>query len=204
MNIMRTSRVALRALARNKMRSFLTALGIIIGVGAVISMVSIGEGAKQGVQDRFNSMGTNLLFVQPGSKNAHGAHTGAGGWQTLKPEDAIAIEQQCSAVKYTSPIEQHAGPGRLWEQELEHLDPGNRRPVSGSPELGDRPGLLLRREPGEGRRQGRRPGQRGHEEPVRGRGPDRQDHPDQEHSLPGHRRLQVQGRVRRLGSTGTT
>jgi putative ABC transport system permease protein len=78
-------------------------LGIIIGVGAVISMVSIGEGAKQGVQDRFNSMGTNLLFIQPGSKNAHGAHTGAGGWQTLKPEDAIAIEQQCSAVKYTSP-----------------------------------------------------------------------------------------------------
>jgi len=103
MNIMRTSRVALRALGRNKMRSFLTALGIIIGVGAVISMVSIGEGAKQGVQDRFNSMGTNLLFVQPGSRNSHGAHTGAGGWQNLKPEDAIAIEQQCPAVKYVSP-----------------------------------------------------------------------------------------------------
>jgi putative ABC transport system permease protein len=85
------------------MRSFLTALGIIIGVGAVISMVSIGEGAKQGVQDRFNSMGTNLLFVSPGSKNAHGVHTGSGGFNTLKPEDAQAIEQNCSAVKYTSP-----------------------------------------------------------------------------------------------------
>jgi putative ABC transport system permease protein len=103
MNVLRTSRVALRALARNKMRSFLTALGIIIGVGAVISMVSIGEGARQGVEDRFNSMGTNLLFVSPGSRHRGGVHTGSGGWQTLKPEDAVAIQQQCSAVKYTSP-----------------------------------------------------------------------------------------------------
>jgi putative ABC transport system permease protein len=103
MNVLRTSRVALRALARNKMRSFLTALGIIIGVGAVISMVSIGEGARKGVEDRFNSMGTNLLFVSPGSRNRGGVHTGSGGWQTLRPEDAVAIQQQCPAVKYTSP-----------------------------------------------------------------------------------------------------
>jgi putative ABC transport system permease protein len=103
MNILRTSRVALRALGRNKMRSFLTALGIIIGVGAVISMVSIGEGAKRGVEDRFASMGTNLLFVSPGSRSRGGVHSGSGGWNTLKPEDATAIEQQCDAVKYTSP-----------------------------------------------------------------------------------------------------
>jgi len=103
MNILRTSRVALRALGRNKMRSFLTALGIIIGVGAVISMVSIGEGARRGVEDRFASMGTNLLFVSPGSRNRGGVHSGSGGWNTLKPEDATAIGQQCDAVKYTSP-----------------------------------------------------------------------------------------------------
>jgi putative ABC transport system permease protein len=103
MNIARTAKVSLRALARNKMRSFLTALGIIIGVGAVISMVSIGEGAKKGVEDRFASMGTNLLFVSPGSRSRGGVHTGSGGWNTLKPEDATAIEQQCDAVKYTSP-----------------------------------------------------------------------------------------------------
>ena len=103
MNIMRTSRVALRALGRNKMRSFLTALGIIIGVGAVISMVSIGEGAKHGVEDRFASMGTNLLFVSPGSRSRGGVHSGFGGFNTLKPEDAVAIEQQCDAVQYTSP-----------------------------------------------------------------------------------------------------
>jgi putative ABC transport system permease protein len=103
MNIMRTAKVSLRALGRNKMRSFLTALGIIIGVGAVISMVSIGEGAKRGVEDRFASMGTNLLFVSPGSRSRGGVHSGSGGWNTLKPEDAEAIELQCDAVKYTSP-----------------------------------------------------------------------------------------------------
>jgi len=103
MNIWRTTKVALRALGRNKMRSFLTALGIIIGVGAVISMVSIGEGAKRGVEDRFNSMGTNLLFVSPGSKSRGGVHSGFGGFITLKPEDAEAIEKNCDAVKYTSP-----------------------------------------------------------------------------------------------------
>ncbi len=103
MNILRTTRVALRALNRNKMRTFLTALGIIIGVGAVISMVSIGEGAKRGVEDRFNAMGTNLLFVSAGSHARGGVHGGAGTYINLKPEDAQAIEQQCDAVKATSP-----------------------------------------------------------------------------------------------------
>jgi putative ABC transport system permease protein len=103
MNILRTSRIALRALARNKMRSFLTALGIIIGVGAVIAMVSLGEGAKKGVEDRFNAMGTNLLNVFPGSRNFRGVHSGGGGWQSLKVEDAEAIATQCDAVKYVSP-----------------------------------------------------------------------------------------------------
>jgi len=85
------------------MRTFLTALGIIIGVGAVISMVSIGEGAKRGVEDRFNAMGTNLLFVSAGSHARGGVHGGAGTYINLKPEDAQAIELQCDAVKSTSP-----------------------------------------------------------------------------------------------------
>ena len=101
--LLRICRVALRALTRNKMRSFLTALGIIIGVGAVIAMVSIGEGAKKGIEDRFSSMGTNLLFVSPGSRNFRGLHSGFGGFQSMTPEDAQAIETQCDAVKYTSP-----------------------------------------------------------------------------------------------------
>jgi putative ABC transport system permease protein len=98
-----TFRVAFRALARNKMRSFLTALGIIIGVGAVIAMVSIGEGAKRGIEDRFASMGTNLLFVQPGSQNQKGVNSGWGSRTTLKESDATAIGQECPAVMYISP-----------------------------------------------------------------------------------------------------
>jgi len=99
----RTCRIAFRALGRNKMRSFLTALGIIIGVGAVIAMISIGEGAKRGIEDRFASMGTNLLFVSPGSQNQRGVHGGWGSITTLKEEDAFAILQECPAVLYVSP-----------------------------------------------------------------------------------------------------
>lgn len=103
MNILRTIRVSLRALGRNKMRSFLTALGIIIGVGAVIAMISIGQGAKSAVEERFNSMGTNLLFVRPGSQSFHGRHSGIGTYNTLKVEDAKAIVEKCEAVRYVSP-----------------------------------------------------------------------------------------------------
>jgi putative ABC transport system permease protein len=98
-----TLRVALRALNRNKMRSFLTALGIIIGVGAVIAMVSIGEGAKRGIESRFAAMGTNLLFVSPGSQNQRGVHGGWGSMTTLKEDDALAIARDCPAVLYVSP-----------------------------------------------------------------------------------------------------
>ena len=103
MNFLRTIRIALRALARNKMRSFLTALGIIIGVGAVIAMISIGEGARRGIESRFASMGTNLLFVSPGSQNQRGVHGGWGSMTTLKEEDAFAVLQECPSVLYVSP-----------------------------------------------------------------------------------------------------
>ncbi len=103
MNIMRTIRVALRALGRNKMRSFLTALGIIIGVGAVIATVSIGEGAKREVEKRFEEMGTNLLYVRPGSQNFRGRSYGGGSFQTLTDDDAKAIQEKCDAVQYVSP-----------------------------------------------------------------------------------------------------
>jgi len=93
----------MRALGRNKMRSFLTALGIIIGVGAVIAMISIGEGAKNAVEERFTSMGTNLLFVRPGSLSFRGRQSGAGSYNTLTPEDAQALMEKCNAVQYVSP-----------------------------------------------------------------------------------------------------
>ena len=103
MNILKTIQVSLSALTRNRMRSFLTALGIIIGVGAVIAMVSIGEGAKQEVEERFNSMGTNLLFVRPGSRSYRGRHGGGGTYTNLKEADALAILNGCDSVQYVSP-----------------------------------------------------------------------------------------------------
>jgi len=101
--IFRILRVSLRALSRNKMRTFLTMLGIIIGVGAVIAMVSIGAGAKAAVESRFAAMGTNLLFVSGASRQVQGVHSGFGGYQTLTVEDAQAIPERCPAVEYISP-----------------------------------------------------------------------------------------------------
>lgn len=103
MNFFVTFRVALRALARNKMRSVLTSLGIIIGVGAVIAMVSIGLGASGVVQDQIAKLGNNILYIQAGSSNTGGMHSGFGSVTTLIPEDADAIERECPAVSLTSP-----------------------------------------------------------------------------------------------------
>lgn len=102
MNMFKVSRLSFRALSRNKMRSFLTALGIIIGVGAVIIMVSIGQGAKAEVEARFDAMGTNLLFVRAGSHDYRGVSGGAGTVQNLTEDDAQAIEK-ADAVQYISP-----------------------------------------------------------------------------------------------------
>jgi putative ABC transport system permease protein len=85
------------------MRSFLTALGIIIGVGAVIAMVSIGQGAKTEVEKRFSEMGTNLLFVRPGSRSYRGRHGGSSSYENLTEADAEAILENCDAVNYISP-----------------------------------------------------------------------------------------------------
>jgi putative ABC transport system permease protein len=85
------------------MRTFLTMLGIIIGVGAVIAMVSIGAGAKAAVEGRFAAMGTNLLFVSGASKRVQGVHSGFGGFQTLTVEDAQAILERCPSVEAISP-----------------------------------------------------------------------------------------------------
>jgi len=103
MRIFRILRVSFRALARNKMRTFLTALGIIIGVGSVIAMVSIGSGARIAIQNRFNAMGTNLLFIRPGSATLQGVRTGFGGRNTLKVGDVEAIEKSCPSVNAVSP-----------------------------------------------------------------------------------------------------
>ncbi len=96
-------RVALRALARNKMRTALTMLGIIIGVGAVICTVAIGEGASNQVQEQLRNLGDNIVFVSAGSVNQHGVHMGSTATKTLKLSDARAIQQQVPVVSKVSP-----------------------------------------------------------------------------------------------------
>jgi putative ABC transport system permease protein len=93
-----TFKVAGRALRKNKLRSILTALGIIIGVGAVIAMVSIGNGAKAQVQAQIASLGQNILQVFSGSVTSSGIRTGFGGAGTLKIEDAEAIRREVPGV----------------------------------------------------------------------------------------------------------
>jgi len=96
-------RVALRALARNKMRTALTMLGIIIGVGAVICTVAIGEGASNQVQEQIRNLGDNIVFVSAGSVNQHGVHMGSTATKTLKLSDARAIQQQIPVLSKVSP-----------------------------------------------------------------------------------------------------
>lgn len=93
-----TVRLAFRVLTRNPLRTGLTMLGIIIGVGAVVAMVSLGQGASASVQAQIASLGTNMLIIIPGATTVSGVRTGAGGVSTLTVEDAREIERKVSGV----------------------------------------------------------------------------------------------------------
>ncbi|HET6333460.1 MAG TPA: ABC transporter permease [Polyangiales bacterium] len=99
MNLFQTFRVALLALLRNKLRSFLTTLGIVIGVGAVIAMVAIGEGAKARVEQSFQSVGANLLVIMNGSTRTGGAMGGFGSMPSLTWDDLLAIRTEVATVR---------------------------------------------------------------------------------------------------------
>jgi putative ABC transport system permease protein len=103
MDFMNTFRLALRALARNKMRSALTMLGIIIGVGAVIAVVSIGQGAQYLVQQGIQAMGTNAVFIAAGSNRAGGVRQGYGGVKTLTVDDMNAILKEIPLIQQAAP-----------------------------------------------------------------------------------------------------
>jgi putative ABC transport system permease protein len=98
MRLANTTKVALRALRRNKMRSLLTALGLIIGVAAVIAMQSIGNGAKSQIEDQIASLGQNVITVFPGNFTSGGMRSGWGGASSLTVEDADAIAREISGV----------------------------------------------------------------------------------------------------------
>ncbi len=98
-----TLRIAVRAILRNKLRAFLTTLGIVIGVGAVIAMMAIGAGAKQRVEEAFAAMGTNVLIILPGSTSTSGVHGGFGSMPTLTWDDLAAIRSDVPTVKAAAP-----------------------------------------------------------------------------------------------------
>ena len=96
-------RTALGALRRNKMRSGLSALGVIIAVAAVIAMTEIGQGSKASLQKGIASMGANTLMISPGPTTPGGLNLGAGTMVTLSPQDAEEIAKQCTALEAVAP-----------------------------------------------------------------------------------------------------
>jgi putative ABC transport system permease protein len=103
-NVPWTIKLSLRALRVNKMRSLLTMLGIIIGVGAVIAMLALGSGATQKLSEQIASMGSNLMIVLPGSTTAGGLRMGAGTQATLSSADADAILKEAPSVVAVAPV----------------------------------------------------------------------------------------------------
>ena len=104
-------KIALRALWANKLRTALTMLGILIGVGAVIALLAIGQGATAAVSERFAFLGSNVIYVRPGSQTVGGVRTAAGSAPTLVYEDAVAIAEPgaASAVAAVAPVRQTFG-----------------------------------------------------------------------------------------------
>ena len=103
MNITNLFKIALRALANNKMRAFLTMLGIIIGVASVIAMLAIGQGSKTSIQNQISSMGSNMIMIQPGADRMGGVRQDPASMQTLKLENFEAIRSQAKLVSAVSP-----------------------------------------------------------------------------------------------------
>ncbi|MGE5314608.1 MAG: ABC transporter permease [Acidobacteriota bacterium] len=103
MNVLNILKVAMRSLNRNKLRSFLTMLGIIIGVGAVIAMMAVGYGAQYNIEQQIASLGTNVLMIFPGSTNQGGVRGGIGSMSSLTADDMEAIKNQCPAVSMITP-----------------------------------------------------------------------------------------------------
>jgi putative ABC transport system permease protein len=126
MNLKSTLRTAFTALVRNRARSLLTMLGVVIGVGAVIVTVAIGAGARASVQQQINSLGSNLIIVLPGSVTQSGARTGSGGASTLTPQDGVAIAALPNVAAVTPVVTvrtQVVGGGLNWQTSVSGVAP---------------------------------------------------------------------------------
>ena len=102
-------KAAFRSLAKNKMRTFLTMLGIIIGVASVIAMLAIGQGSKKSIQAQISSLGTNVLMIWPQAGSSGGVRMEAGSMQKLTVDDVTAIAERCPAVAYITPQARTSG-----------------------------------------------------------------------------------------------
>src|SRR6478609_6965708 len=115
--------LAFEAITRNKLRSALTSLGVIMGVAAVIVMMALGDGAKASIQQRVASLGTNVITVSAGSANVGGVRMGQGAVTTLTPEDADAILTGVKGVRAISPgvntRAQVIGPSGNWQTQVQ-------------------------------------------------------------------------------------
>jgi putative ABC transport system permease protein len=109
MQIKNILKVALKSILKSRMRSLLTALGIIIGVAAVIVMVAIGDGAQRQVEDQIASLGSNLLMIFPGASNIGGINRGAGSINRFTMEDVKRIQEEATLIKAVSPIVRSGG-----------------------------------------------------------------------------------------------
>lgn len=109
MNYANLFKIALRAIAANKMRSFLTALGIIIGIAAVITMLAIGEGTKASIKGNISEMGSNMIMISPGADTRGGVRQDASSMETLKQKDYENIKEQCDYISAISPTVNSAG-----------------------------------------------------------------------------------------------
>ena len=97
-------KLASQSILKNKMRTLLTMLGIVIGVGAVIVMVAIGNGAQARIQDQINSLGTNVIMIMPGSSQQGGASQGAGTFNRLTVQDAEKVKREATTLSAVSPV----------------------------------------------------------------------------------------------------
>lgn len=109
MNYTNLLKIALRAIFANKMRSFLTALGIIIGVASVITMLAIGQGSKRSIQSNIAEMGSNMIMIQPGADMRGGVRQDASSMETLKLTDYESLKDECAYIKAISPVVNSSG-----------------------------------------------------------------------------------------------
>ena len=109
MSITNLFKIALRAIAANKLRSFLTMLGIIIGVASVITMLAIGQGSKQSIQKQISEMGSNMIMIMPGQDMRGGVRQEASSMETLKLTDYEALKDQCKYISAISPVVNSSG-----------------------------------------------------------------------------------------------